>query len=120
MGWLRVVMGARWFPYVLIGTVSAVSIAFGWGYLKGSHTAEERMQKEMNKALASQLETMQQAHRSDLVALSHRFTREQEVMRSVRNITRPSSVECERIGAEWVRAYDDAVLAAHTDTPRTD
>lgn len=120
MAWIKMMIGARWFPYALIGGVSTVLIVYGWGYIKGSHAAELRMTEQMNKALASQLKLERETARKDLLAVTISMNRVGEIKRRVEDIERPITVPCPDLGADWLRAFNDGLRAANTDTGTTD
>lgn len=120
MAWLKKMIGARWFPYAAIGVVSIVLTAFGWGYMRGSLATELRMTEQMNKALSAQLKRERETARKDLVAVTNSLNRVQEVKRRVADIERPTNLPCADLGADWLRAFNDGVRAANTNTEATD
>lgn len=110
MGWLRKIIGARWFPYVLIGAASIVLIAYGWGYMKGYGKAEVTYQKAMNDALENQLERLSSVFAKDMQTLSRTQERSNNVRWRIKEVYRPS---CE-LSPECLRAFNDGVRATGT------
>lgn len=107
MIWIRSLIGARWFPFALLGIPAVVGVVFGWGYLKGSHNAEMAAQERLNKALAIQAEMLKQAHSRQIAALEAKSRREREARR-IDDIPRPDIELCDA-GGEWLHAVQDAV-----------
>jgi len=116
MMWLRAVLSARWFPYVVIGTVSAVLIVFGWGYMKGYNSAEKTYQEAMNKALANQLARLTELHAKDMAAAIKQQTRVNNVRMRIKDVERPDCV----LTPECLRAFNDGVRATGTNPEGTD
>lgn len=116
MAWLKTMIGAKWFPYVAIGVVLSALTAYGYGYIKGGHAMEVKMTERMNQALALQLKQERETARKDLVAVTNSINRVQEVRRRVADIERPTNLPCPDLGADWVRAFNDGVRAANTNT----
>lgn len=111
MGWLRAVIGARWFPYVLIGSIGVVASVFGWGYLKGYNSAEQTYQQAMNKALADQLERLTTIYTRDLATATKKQERVTNVKWRIKDVFRPN---CE-LSPECLRAFNDGVRATGTN-----
>lgn len=118
MGWLRLVAGARWLPYALIGTVAVVVGVSGWSYLKGYASAEKHYLKVMNKAMKEQYDAMVIMSKKDITTAIRKEARRSQVARSVRDVQRPIN-GC-AVSAECLRAFNDGVRAAATDTARAD
>lgn len=113
MIWLKGVLGARWFPYVLIGAATIATGVFGWGYMKGYSRAESTYQQEMNKALERQLKrVMSQKGREIALALKG-AEEKNEVVYRVREVVRPST-SCE-LPPKCVQWYDDILRATTSD-----
>ena len=112
MMWLRGILAARWFPFALIGIPAVVVVVFGWGYMKGSATAETKMLKKMNQALVEQAAQLQAAHTRQLAALQAKVRREAEAER-IDDIPRPAGDLCDA-GDEWLRAVQDGVRMSNS------
>ena len=108
---IRTLIGARWFPYALIGIPVVVAVVFGWGYMKGSHSAEMAAQERLNKALALQAEELKQAHSRQIAALQAKNRRERDAQR-IDEIPRPDIELCDA-GGEWLHAVQDAVRVSN-------
>ena len=108
---IRALIGARWFPYALIGIPVVVAVVFGWGYMKGSHSAEMAAQERLNKALALQAEELKQAHSRQIAALQAKNRRERDAQR-IDDIPRPDIELCDA-GGEWLHAVQDAVRVSN-------
>lgn len=116
--WLRTLIGARWFPYVLIGAASIALIVFGWGYMKGFDSAEDKYQKAMNKALKEQYEKMvAQADQERKIALDTQ-RRKYAIKDRVSQVPAPSS-SCQ-LKPECLQWFDDILRAANADTAGAD
>ena len=118
MGWLRLVAGARWFPYALIGIVVVAGGVSGWAYMKGYANAEKHYLKVMNKAMKEQYDAMMVLSKKDIETVIRKEARRSQVARSVRDVQIPAS-GC-TVTPECLRAFNDGVRAAATDTPRAD
>lgn len=108
---IRTLIGARWFPYALVGIPVVVGVVFGWGYMKGSHSAEMAAQERLNKALALQAEELKQAHSRQIAALQAKNRRERDAQR-IDEIPRPDIALCDA-GDEWLHAVQDAVRVSN-------
>ena len=106
--WLRTLIGARWFPYVLIGAVSSALIVFGWGYMKGYNSAEKTYQEAMNEALSDQLKRLTTIHAKDMATASKKQERVNNVRIRIKDVARP---KCE-LSPECLRAFNDGVRAS--------
>ena len=105
----------KWKLYGLIGVgVTVLSgVLYLWGYMKGSSSTRLEMTEEMNQALASQMERMQETHQSDLVAVARKISREASNAKRIDEIQRPTG-DCR--SDDWLRAFNDGVRAANPDT----
>ena len=110
MMWIKTLLGVRWLPFAAIGVTVGLGGAFGWGYLKGSHSAEERMGRAMQDALAVQAQRFAAIARQDLDVALRAILRENEVMRELDAIPIPDTVDC--TDTEWLHSYNAAVRAA--------
>lgn len=104
------IIGARWFPYVLIGSLTAVGLAYGWGYLKGYDKAEDKMMLEMNKALESQMERLMTRYARQMKLAIDNAEKKHEIRKRVDNVKRPS-ISCE-LSPQCVQWYDDVMREA--------
>lgn len=112
MMWIKSLIGARWFPYALIGIPAVVAALFGWGYLKGYNTAEASVQARIDSALLRQREEMIALQAKDLATVVRAEIHKSEVNRRVDEIQRPT-VSTGDLGPDWLRAYTDGVRAAN-------
>lgn len=110
MGWMKTLLGARWFPYVVIGSITAAGVVYGWGYLKGYGTAEQQYQQEMNRALQAQYDRLiQQAEVERKLALEQ-LEKKYAIQQKVSDV-RPSRDSCD-LPPDCLRWYDDILRAA--------
>lgn len=107
------VIGARWFPYVLIGVVLTALTVFGWGYMKGYGTAETEYLAEMNRAMQAQYEQLEKKWQTQMNLAVREAERSQNVRRRISEIRIP--VTCV-IPDACLHAFNDAVLATGTYT----
>lgn len=107
---------ARWFPYVAIAGVAGGLVVFGWGYLKGYDSAEDKYLKEMNEALEAQKKRLIEIHQKDMANALKKQTRVSNVRSRIQDVHRP---EC-HLTPECLRAFNDGVLATGTNPPRVD
>jgi hypothetical protein len=114
MLWLKGLIGARWFPYVLIGSAAAVTAVFGYGYMKGYNKAEVSYQKSMNEALKSQYARMltQSETERKLALKAQRLTH--EIQKNVGLIPTPTD-GCD-LSPNSLQWYDDILRAASPDS----
>ena len=111
---MRALLGARWFPYVLIGAVTAVTAAFGWGFMKGYHKAELVYIEATNDALADQLERLTVEKDRELEAALH-LERELNVLKNlVKRVPKPVASSCE-LAPECLQWYDNVLRTSRTD-----
>lgn len=108
MGWMRAVLGARWFPYAAIAVVVTLTGVFGYGYMKGYGSAEKTYQEAMNKALADQLERLTTIHAKDMATAARQQTRVNNVRLRIKDVERPDCV----LSPECLRAFNDGVRAS--------
>ena len=117
MGWLRGLIGARWFLPVLIGFTGAVAIVFGWGYMKGYDTAEDKYLTEMNKAMKAQYVQLQKKWQTRMTLAVREAERTHNVRRRISEIRVP--IACV-IPDACLHAFNDGVLATGAYTPRAE
>ena len=119
MMWLKTLIGVRWLPYAALGVAAALGGAFGWGYLKGSHSAEERMGRAMQEALEAQAARFATIAKLDMEAALTAVMRENQILGEINAIPIPGTDDCS--DPEWLHSYNAAVRAANsagsTDTP---
>jgi hypothetical protein len=118
MVWLKAVLGARWFPYVLIGSVTAVTAVFGYGYMKGYNSAEVSYQEAMNEALKSQYARMLTQSETERKLALKAQRRKYEIRSNVNSVSTPST-DC-TLPYECVQWYDDILRAADSHSEGTD
>lgn len=125
MGWLKTLFGAakgaasaRWFLPVMIGAAALVTIVFGYGYMKGYNSAEEKYLVEINRAMKAQFDQLKAVHEKDLRAVLGEASRSQDVRQRIAEI-RSLFTEC-RLPAECVRAFNDGVRATGTSPQGAD
>lgn len=114
MGWIKAVIGARWFPYVLIGMGVLVTAVYGWGYLKGYNKAETVYLAEMNEALTRQMKTLLARKERELQIALETERERNAVTRRVQEVARPAGNSCE-LAPECVRWFDDVLRSARPD-----
>lgn len=118
LGGIRGLIGARWFPYVLIGWASSVLAAAGWSYIKGYSAAEVSYQAELSSSLTRQIRREREQSALEL-RLAIRNEREKyAVQRRINEVQRPA-VSCE-LPAQCVHWYDAVLQAAEGDIERAD
>ena len=102
---------ARWLPFAAFGAIALLVGAFGSGYMKGSHSAEVRLQKELNQALQEQAEHLRAAHGRQMAALEAKNQREHDA-RQIGYIPRPVGPLCDA-GGEWLQSIQDGLRSAN-------
>lgn len=115
MGFIKAIIGARWFPYVLIGIVTAAGVTFGYGYMKGYNNAEAVYLTQMNKALERQLKEVLKQKDYELRLALQGERKKHAIQAKVDKVVRPSN-SCE-LTPECLRWYDDVLSASSTDRP---
>lgn len=118
MGWLRALTSARWFPYVLIGSVAIAGAVFGWGYMKGYNKAEATYLQEMNRALEAQMKRILKQKRRELHLAVEAEAKKHEISRRVQEVKSPT-VSCD-LPAPCLQWYDDILRAAAPNRPESD
>jgi len=112
MGWLTYLKNARWFPYAAIGAVIFVSGVFGFGYMRGYNSAEDKLQKAQKEALEKQMDKLSKLHKIDLklaLNLQEKINDIKKNMESGASLPSDIPIEC-------VRIFNDGVQAAGVDT----
>ena len=115
MGFIKTLIGARWFPYVLVGLMATAGVIFGYGYMKGYNEAEETYLARINEALERQLkEVLKQKDYEMKLALAGE-RKKNEISSKVHRVNRPTN-SCE-LTPECLRWYDDVLSASTADRP---
>jgi len=97
---------------------SSVVIVFGWGYLKGYGSAEQAYQKEMNKALARQMETMLAQKELEIQLALEGEAEKYDIIKKINEVPEPTDkCSLEPNSLQW---FDDILRAARTDSTSTD
>jgi hypothetical protein len=118
MGWVRMAMGARWFPYALIGIPLLVSIVFGWGYFKGYGSASEKSAIALNKALAEQLVEVLAQKELELRLAVRAEAKKHAIAKKISQVPKPTaSCELKPVCLQW---YDNILRASTTDRREPD
>lgn len=94
-----------------LGVVALAITVYGFGFLKGSHSAEVRLQKELNQALNEQAKHLRAMHRQQITALEAKSRREQ-VARQINALPRPAGPLCDA-GGEWLQSISDGLRSAN-------
>lgn len=115
---IRGVLGARWFPFVLIGWASSVLGAAGWSYIKGYDAAEVQYLARLTDSLASQIQRERALSALELRLAIRNEREKSKAQRRISEVPRPV-VGCD-LPAECVRWYDDILQAAQGDIDGTD
>jgi Tfp pilus assembly protein PilO len=113
VGWILSALRVRWLPWAVAGAVALLTIAFGWGYLKGSTNKEKEMTRQMNAALKEQYEQMQAQHKRDTANLIRTQTKKEGVKNALKALPRPTdgctvSDECLQHFNNGVRIFNSS------------
>lgn len=104
-------MGARWFPYLLIGVPALLVGVFGWGYLKGSGGAAAACEGEKAAAI---LEAKQEAEKQagkDAATVARVVGTTEGIRHEIRSL--PASELCGPDGLQFFNAPVE-IYNAHT------
>lgn len=115
---MRAIIGARWFPYVLIGLGIFVTSVFGYGYLKGYNKAETVYLEQMNEALARQMKQLLAQKEREIKLALRSAQRKNDVAKEIANVPQPA-VSCD-LPPACLRWFDDVLRASAPDRPRPD
>ena len=113
VGWILNVLRVPWLPWVTAGAVALLAVAYGSGYMKGSHSKEKEMTRKMNAALAEQYEQMQAQHKKDTANLIRTQTKKEDVKNALKVLPRPAdgctvSDECMLLFNNGVRIFNSS------------
>jgi len=117
MGWLKNLIGARWFLPALIGSIGVAVVVFGWGYMRGYDTAEDKYLVEMNKAMKAQYEQLAKKWQTRMTLAVREAERTHNVRRRISEIRVPDACI---IPDACLHAFNDGVLATGAYTPRAE
>ena len=111
-------IGARWFPYVVIGAASIALTVFGWGYMKGYDKAEVKYQKSMARALKVQHAQMIAQSQLEKELALDALEKKYAIRKKITKVPKPT-VSCD-LPAPCLHWYDNILRAAASNGPGTD
>jgi hypothetical protein len=118
MGWVRGLIGARWFPYVAIGLVVGVGAIFAYGYMQGYSSAEEKWSYDLNQALERQMHEMLEQKELEIKLALRAEAQKHDLARRIANVARPDG-RCD-MSDECLQWFDNILRATTTDRPKPD
>lgn len=111
MGWLRLLAGAKWLPYVAIAVVVWTAAVSGYSYLKGYGKAAARAERKMALAIAEERDRLLALAAQDREAVVRQLTRQQSIRDRINDIPIPDTTDC--TDPEWLQSYNAAIRATH-------
>jgi hypothetical protein len=120
MGWIRGALTiakaakAKWLPFVVIFTVTAIGGAMYWSYQKGVHVTERKWSAKMASALERQMKEMSRVKDADLKTVVKIVEMEREIEDTVDAILLPDIGDaCAERVYRWVRQFDSTILSVN-------